>query len=68
MYKRQVGGIRYTVQYDADLVAPWSSGNTVQVGPAVSNGDGTETVTVRVPASLDDGDTLFMRVMITPAL
>ena len=63
-----VGGIRYTVQYDADLVAPWSSGNTVQVGPAVSNGDGTETVTVRVPASLDDGDTLFMRVMITPAL
>ena len=36
-----VGGIRYTVQYDADLVAPWSSGNTVQVGSAVSNGDGT---------------------------
>ena len=33
-----VGGIRYTVQYDADLVAPWSSGNTVQVGSAVSNG------------------------------
>ena len=63
-----IGGIRYTVEYDSDLVGPWSSGDIIQIGSAVSNGDGTETVTVRVPSVVADGNTLFMRVMITPAL
>ena len=60
------GGLRYTVQYDADLVAPWASGDVVQMGSPIDNGDGTETVTVLVPTSIEEQDTLFMRVQITP--
>ena len=40
-----------------------------RLGSAVSNGDGTETLTVRVPAQAADGeDTLFMRVMVSATL
>ena len=61
------GGVRYTVQYDVDLTGPWSSGGVEQVGPAISNGDGTETVTVRVLTPIDVQDTLFMRVLVIRA-
>jgi hypothetical protein len=45
-----VGGLVYCVEYDNDLVGPWSLGSVTQVGAAIDNGDGTESVTIRLNA------------------
>ena len=62
-----VNGLTYTVEYDGDLMPPWSSGSVVQVGDAVNNGDGTETVTVRLPAPVDAETKQFMRLRVIPS-
>jgi len=45
-----VGGLVYCVEYDNDLLSPWSLGSVTQVGVAIDNGDGTESVTIRLNA------------------
>ena len=54
-------GVTYAVQQSSDLIA-WVNVDmaSLQVGVAVSNGDGTETVTVR--SSVPIGTKLFLRV------
>ncbi len=59
-----VDGLVYTVEYDTDLVGPWNSGSVVQVGSAVDNGDGTETVTVRVTSAVATESKQFIRVKV----
>jgi arylsulfatase A-like enzyme len=58
-------GRTYTVEYDTDLTDPWSSGSVVQVGDAIDNGDGTETVTVRLTTPLATDGKQFMRLRVT---
>jgi len=63
------GGIRYTVQFSDSLIpGSWISGNAVlsQPDPPADNGDGTETVTVRISESLHDSPQgrQFVRVQI----
>jgi arylsulfatase A len=51
------GGVRYAVQSSASLLpGSWNAGPAFheQVGLPVDNGDGTETVTVRIPESIQD--------------
>ncbi len=60
-----VNGLTYTVEYDTDLIGPWSSGSVAQVGSAIDNGDGTESVTVRMINGTTAGIQQFMRLKIT---
>jgi hypothetical protein len=55
--------LAYAVQSSGDLAA-WSTG-PVQVGSAVSNGDGTETVTYRDSVAVGTGGRRFLRVHVT---
>jgi hypothetical protein len=78
-YRRHIGGVgltgdgytakglTYRVEYDNDLTDPWSSGSVVVVGPPVDNGDGTESVTVRLTTPVSDGGQQFMRLSVTSA-
>jgi hypothetical protein len=59
------GGIVYTVEYDGDLADPWSTGSVVPVGSPVDNGDGTETVTVRLSTPVTVAERQFMRLRVT---
>ena len=61
------GGLVYTVEYDIDLTDPWSTGTVVPVGGPVNNGDGTETVSLRLVTPLSDADKQFMRLKVSPA-
>jgi hypothetical protein len=56
-------GMKYTVEYDADLIAPWSqSGITVvSVSAPVS---GVETVTVRLNTAMSAASTQFIRLAV----
>jgi hypothetical protein len=58
-------GRTYTVEYDTDLAEPWSSGSVVPVGDPVDNGDGTETVTVRLTTPLDTDGKQFIRLRVS---
>ncbi len=62
-----VAGLTYTVEYDSDLVDPWSSGSVFQVGSAIDNGDGTETVTVRLTTDISNETKQFIRLKVTAA-
>jgi hypothetical protein len=57
--------ITHTVEVSTDL-AGWDRGaaSTVQVGSAIDNGDGTETVTVRSLTTIADEPRQFLRVAI----
>lgn len=78
-YRRRIGGVgvtgdgytadglTYRVEYDADLTDPWSSGSVVVVGPTVDNGNGTESVTVRLNTPVDGVDNQFIRLSVTSA-
>ncbi len=58
-------GITYVVEVADDIQSGiWQTGPSVvgQVGPAVDNGDGTETVTVRHLVPLEQADRKFMRM------
>jgi len=64
------GGITYTVECSSTLVPnSWQSGSAVleQVGNAVDNDDGTETVVVRVKATVtsDTDGKEFIRIRVT---
>jgi len=54
--------LAYAVHSSADLAA-WSAG-PVQVGSAVANGDGTETVTYRDTVAVGSGARRFLRVQV----
>lgn len=60
-----VGGVLYTVQWSSDLVN-WQTGSAdlEQVGPAADNGDGTETVRVRLKKTISDQPRAFLRVTV----
>lgn len=61
-------GVQYTVEVSDDLSpAGWSSGNgLVQlVGTPINNGDGTETVTVQLAASVISQVQKFLRLKVT---
>ncbi|WP_269537888.1 S8 family serine peptidase [Cerasicoccus fimbriatus] len=60
-----VGGVTYKV-YCSDDLADWQTGASAleQIGSPVSNGDGTESVTV---GGLGEGDFCFYRLEILPA-
>lgn len=61
-------GIQYTVQVASDLAADdWMSGSVLveKVGSAINNGDGTETVTVRLLEAIGGVDKKFLRLQIT---
>jgi hypothetical protein len=57
-------GMKYTVEYDADLAAPWSTGGitVVSVSAPVS---GVETVTVRLNTAMSAASTQFIRLAVT---
>lgn len=57
-------GLMYALEYDSDLIDPWSKGSVVQVGNATDNGDGTETVTVRVMTEVGAQTKQFIRLNI----
>ena len=56
--------LAYAVQSSGDLTGAWST-DAVQVGSAVSNGDGTETVTYRDSLPANAGSRRFLRVLVT---
>ena len=63
----QAGGNLFRVQVSPDLgVTPWSSGAHLveAVGAPVDQGDGTETVTVRILPSIEEAEGAFARVAI----
>jgi hypothetical protein len=60
-----VDGLVYALEYDTDLTDPWSSGSVLQVGNATDNGDGTETITVRLTTGVSAEPKQFIRLNIT---
>jgi hypothetical protein len=58
-----VDGMKYTVEYDADLVAPWSQGGITVVSVSPPSG-GVETVTVRLNAPVSASDKEFIRLAV----
>ncbi|MES2476699.1 MAG: Calx-beta domain-containing protein [Verrucomicrobiota bacterium] len=67
-FRRQINApeISYIVETNAVLSGAWAA-NAVQVGSAVPNGDGTETVTFRDTLPLDNHPERFMRVRVVLA-
>jgi fibronectin type 3 domain-containing protein len=76
-YRRLIGGtgpdeetgvnyalndLSYIIEHDRDLEDPWANGYVVDFGEIVDQGDGTETVTVRVLHSLAEEPRYFMRL------
>ena len=64
-----VGGYLYRVEVADTLTAPWSSGTTLveQIGPTINNGDGTETVTVRLKQAVSGTTQNYLRLVLVPA-
>ena len=62
------GGLTYTVQVANDLAGTWQSGTTLveQVGAAINNGDGTETVSVRLKQAITGSTQKFVRLVLLP--
>jgi len=60
-------GITYTVEYDGDLSDPWSTGSVTAIGAPIDNGDGTETVTVRLTTSVITAGKQFIRLRVVSA-
>ena len=60
-----VDGLRFQVQYDDDLAPSWSTGDITEVGTASDNGDGTETVTIRLTESMTLHDHRFIRLAVS---
>jgi hypothetical protein len=58
-----VDGMKYTVEYDADLVAPWSQGGITVVSVSAPV-NGVETVTVRLNTPVSVADKQFIRVAV----
>lgn len=45
--------------------SPWSTGSVLPVGSPVDNGDGTETVTVRLTTPISADRRQFIRLRVT---
>jgi len=62
------GGLTYTVQVANDLAGTWQSGTALveQVGAAINNGDGTETVSVRIKQAITGSTQKFVRLVLLP--
>ena len=60
-----VNGLTYTVEYNTDLTDPWNSGSVEPVGDPVDNGDGTESVTVRLTTPIGTEPRGFVRLKVT---
>jgi hypothetical protein len=60
-------GITYTVEHDADMVGTLATGSVTQVGSATSNGDGSETVTIRLNATIASQPKYFIRLKVVGA-
>ena len=58
-------GVVYTVEYDGDLSDPWSTGSILPIGSPVDNGDGTETVSVRLTTPVSTDGRQFIRLRVT---
>ncbi|MEI8043799.1 MAG: hypothetical protein WCL11_20480, partial [Verrucomicrobiota bacterium] len=62
-------GVTYTVQVASDLNSAWQSGSSLVElvpGSRVNNGDGTETVSVRLKQTLSNSTRKFVRLVLTP--
>jgi hypothetical protein len=59
-----VDDLMYTVEYGTDLSGSMNTGAVSQVGNAVDNGDGTETVTVRTHTPAETGTPAFLRLRV----
>jgi parallel beta-helix repeat protein len=65
----EAGGLIYTVQVTDDLAGAWQSGATLVElvpGSRVNNGDGTETVSVRIKLTVSSAAKRFLRLVLTP--
>jgi parallel beta-helix repeat protein len=62
------GGLTYTMQVANDLAGTWQSGTALveQVGAAINNGDGTETVSVRIKQAITGSTQKFVRLVLLP--
>ena len=62
------GGYLYRVEVADTLTAPWSSGTTLvePIGPTIDNGDGTETVTVRLKQVVSGTAQNYLRLVLVP--
>ena len=63
------GGVTYTVEVTDELGGTWQSGTSfveIVPGSAVNNGDGTETVSVRLKLPVTSAPMKFMRLVLTP--
>jgi len=65
--------VSYVVEVNDDLSGPWQSGpsgggynQVVEIEPAQDNGDGTETVTVRMGDPLDTSIYHYARLVVSP--
>ena len=59
-------GFLYTVEYDNDLDGPWSMGDITLLS-VIGNGNGTETVTVRLNSPVTVAGKQFIRLNVSPA-
>lgn len=63
------GGLLYIVQVADDLLGSWDSGSDLVElvpGSRINNGDGTETVSVRIKQSLSGTTQKFIRLILIP--
>ena len=62
------GGVTYRVEVSDSLAGPWNSSTSFveQAGPAANNGDGTETVNVRLKQNVPGTTQKFMRLVLIP--
>ena len=58
-----VDGMKYTVEHDADLIAPWSQGGITVVSVSAPVDD-VETVTVRLNTPISGADKQFIRLAV----
>jgi len=60
-------GLFYTVECNESLGGSWLTGSNIlqEVGSAVDNGDGTETVTVRIRSTLLESPQMFIRLSVS---
>jgi len=64
------GGVTYTVEVTDELGGTWQSGTSLVElvpGSVVNNGDGTETVSVRLKLPVTSAPMRFARLVLTPA-
>jgi hypothetical protein len=59
-----VDGMQYTVEHDADLAAPWSTGG-ITVVSATGPVDGVDTVTVRLNTPVSAAAKQFIRLVVS---